>query len=273
VQVLSPAEEAELFALEREQMHFNKRLLTASHESELERCRKDVWYFATTYCKTLDETRPDDPDAGDMDELVVGETEKGRILRYPSWPMLHDMFRLWMAYPEIRIYMIEKSRRMLVTLTHVGPLFVHDCMFHSGSMNFITSMNEEKASKQIERRAAIVYEHLPEWMKAVYPAKATYCHMVFPGKNNAQKYGFKKDDLRKPLTSEIWSVPQRGEQTRSETPSNVLFDEIVAQDMAEMNFTALWPALEAGKKVGPRFIGVSTAGVGFFDRAIHDRMN
>lgn len=251
---LTIAERAELALLEREIALIHGRLISAAEEAEIARCAADPWYWLQNYVTTLDEVDLIDP-----------------LKRFPDYEYCHDIVRCWMAYPDYRLFVLEKSRRMLVTLTVVA-LLLHDAQFGDGRQNFIVSQNEAKADNQIQRRAKIMYDNQPDFLRAAFPAKAIECYMIFPGQDKADKFGIDKSKLRKRATCEIWSVPQKGEQIRGETPSNVLFDEVVAQSEAESNYNALKPALEAGKKHGARFWAVSTAGIGFFDRLVHDRL-
>lgn len=217
-------------------------LVTREHEVELQRCAADPWYWFQKYVYTVDEKDPYAP-----------------VKKYPDWSILEDYCTLWKAYPEVRQIALEKSRRVLATLSFVG-LFLWDSMFLDGRLNIITSQNEEKANIQIERRAWVMYEHLPEWMQEAIPAKKIF----------GKLHVFGSRDLRKKVPSLIWSVPQENEQARGETGSNYLFDEVVAQTEAEKNYMAAMPAVELGVKIGARIILISTAGTGFFDRLVHD---
>lgn len=224
-----------------------KVLLVKEQEQELRKCEADPWYWFQKYVWTADEIDPFEP-----------------IKKYPDWEFLHDYCRIWQAYPDIRLIAIEKSRRVLGTLSFVG-LFLWDALFNDARVNIITSTNEEKANIQIERRAWVMYQHLPEWMRLAVPARRVYCKLIVPGKDV-------NPNLEKKSSSLIWSVPQENEQARGETASNYLFDEVVAQSQAERNYMAAMPAVEVGKRIGPRIVLISTTGTGFFDRLVHDKL-
>jgi len=243
--MLSPEERAEMLLLEQEIKDLQSTLVTKTHEEEMERCKEDPWYFLVNYVKTLD----------DKDQVQP-------IKDFPEFHFAWDMVRMWQAYPYIRAYLYEKSRRMLCTLAHMG-LCTHNAMFFDGRANYVVSQNQEKAAIQIERRAAVMYSNLPDWMRAAFPAKPTFCKLIFFGDDKVK-------GTRKKAGSVIWSVPQEGEQLRGETPSNVIFDEVGAQSQAESNYSALYPALEMGVLHGPRFVGIGTAATGFWDKLVHD---
>src|SRR3989304_6856806 len=160
---LNPSELLRVHELKKELGILSSAMVSKKQEVELQLCAKNPWYWAQKYLYTLAEDDLETP-----------------IKKHPDWPLLHDMFRIWMSYPLIRFIHYEKSRRQVVTLTHCA-LFLHDAMFFDGRLNFIISQNEEKANIQVERRCAIMYDKLPDWMKAVFPAKSIFCQMIFFG--------------------------------------------------------------------------------------------
>lgn len=245
---LTPIEIAERDQLVKELAAIERILIDKEHEEEIQRCEADPAYWATTYVKTLDEEDPVDP-----------------IKPYPNYDYCLDVIDIWQAWPApwARALAFEKSRRVLLTLT-LMMLFLHDTMFKPARTNIVVSQNEEKANIQIERRAWFMYQSLPDWMRAAYPARCIRGKLIFPGKEI-------NPDVRKTATSLIWSVPQENEQVRGETFSNYLMDEVGAQTNAENNLLAALPAAALGKPIGPRIILIGTAAKGFWERVTNDK--
>lgn len=243
----TPVQIAEERILLEELAQIEQELVSREHEDELRRCRLDPWYFFQTYVYTVDETDHRNP-----------------LKKYPDFEYCHDQIRIWEAWPRIRAIALEKSRRVIGTITWVN-LLAWDCLFNPGRLQIIISQNEEKANRQIEQRAWIMYVNLPDWMKNHFQARKIFGKFIVPGKDVSPK-------LSKVASSLVWSVPQENEQARGETAANFLLDEVVAQTEAEKNIMAIIPAAEFGKAEGPRVILISTAGRGIFERVVKDML-
>ena len=120
--------------------------------------------------------------------------------------------------------------------------YLWDSQFDQHRLNFFQSKKEEDADRLVQR-AYFIWENQPDWVKVLFPAEYTYCHLRFP------KGG-----------SEIWGVPEGADQLRQYTASGILCDEMAFQNEAEKAYTAAKPTINGGG----RFTGVSSANPGFF---------
>lgn len=130
---------------------------------------------------------------------------------------------------------------MLITWLCVA-CFLWDTQFKRGRLTFFQSKKEEDADRLVAR-AYFIWKHQPDWIKALFPAEHTYCHLKFKGSN-----------------SEIWGIPQGGDQIREHTSSGIFSDEMAFQADAEASYTGALPTIKGGGK----FVGVSSANPGFF---------
>jgi hypothetical protein len=167
------------------------------------------------------------------------------VKKFPDKQYLRVLCDLW--YRE-QLLLIPKSRQLLMTWLF-SACYLWDTQFHKGRLNFFQSKKEEDADRVVQR-AYFVYEHQPEWIKQLFPAEYTFCHLKFPkGK------------------SEIWGVPQGEAQVRSHTASGIFSDEMAFQPESERAYTASRPTIFGGG----RFTGVSTANPGFFHFLVENR--
>ena len=197
----------------------------------LKLAEKDPYFFLTTFCYTIDQHDQDDP--------------------IKLFPKLDYIQVLCNEFLNNRLIIVEKSRQMTVTWTFVA-LCLWDTMYHKGKLTFFQSKKEEDANALVDR-AKFIYTHLPEQIKAQYPAKQpfTYMKLTFPTQ-----------------FSEIRATPQGAEQIRMHTSSNIFSDEMAFQDEAREAYSAAKPTIDGGG----RFIGISTAnGKNFFYRLGHDQ--
>ena len=165
--------------------------------------------------------------------------------RFPDKPHARYIAYLW---HETLLLLLPKSRQMLMTWL-ISACYLWDTQFHRGRLNFFQSKKEEDADR-IVQRAWFIYEHQPDWIKDMFPAEYTSCHLKF-------KQG----------KSEIWGVPQGGDQIRSHTSSGIFSDEMAFQPEAEDAYTGALPTI----KGGGRFTGVSSANPGFFHYLIKNK--
>lgn len=131
----------------------------------------------------------------------------------------------------------------------ISACYLWDTQFHQGRLNFFQSKKEEDADRVVQR-AWFVYERQPQWIKSMFPAEYTFGHIKF-----------------KQAHSEIWGVPQGGDQIRSHTASGIFSDEMAFQPEAEDAYTGALPTI----KGGGRFTGVSSANPGFFHYLVENR--
>lgn len=168
------------------------------------------------------------------------------VKRFPvDKPYIGAIINLWVNEP---LLLVPKSRQLLMSWLF-SACYLWDTQFHEGRLNFFQSKKEEDADRLLQR-AWFIYEHQPDWLKAMFPAEYTYCHIKF-----------------KHAGSEIWGVPQGGDQTRSHTASGIFSDEMAFQPMAEDAYTGAKPTIDGGG----RFTGVSSANPGFFQFLVEHR--
>ena len=166
--------------------------------------------------------------------------------RFPDKEHTRLIADLWYRTP---LLLLPKSRQMLMTWL-ISACYLWDTQFHQGRLNFFQSKKEDDADR-IVQRAWFIYEHQPDWIKDMFPAAYTSCHLKYPQ-----------------AKSEIWGVPQGGDQIRSHTASGILSDEMGFQPEAEDAYTGALPTI----KGGGRFTGVSSANPGFFFYLVGNRL-
>ena len=164
-----------------------------------------------------------------LKELVYTLDEHDRVHPIKRLPMekeyLQDMANLFLTE---KLLILEKSRQMLVTWLMVA-CHLWDVMFHEGRRIFFQSKKEQAANNLVDR-AKFIYEHLPDWLKQMYPANPpAYCKLEF-GKHN----------------SIIQGIPQGAEQLRQYTASRIFSDEMPFQEKNEEAFIAAKPTLTGG---------------------------
>ena len=165
--------------------------------------------------------------------------------RFPDRDYLRILSDLWLR---TQLLLVPKSRQMLITWLFVS-CYLWDTIFKRGRLNFFQSKKEEDADRLIQR-AYFIWQHQPDWIKALNPAIYTFCHLKFPITH-----------------SEIWGVPQGGDQIRQYTSSGIFSDEMAFQTDAEDAYTGALPTIKGGGK----FTGVSSANPGFFHFLVENR--
>src|SRR5882762_8506924 len=97
---------------------------------------------------------------------------------FPDKQYIREMVRLWSS---TKMNLWEKSRQIMASWTFCA-LYLHDTQFvsqHGGRrLNFIQSKKEED-SDALLRRCYFIYEQQEPWLKALYPAEYSYCHLRF----------------------------------------------------------------------------------------------
>src|SRR5215472_17783153 len=97
---------------------------------------------------------------------------------FPDKPYIRWMVRQWL---ETKRNLWPKSRQMMASWIFCA-LYLHDTQFKSQCggrrLNFIQSKKQED-SDALLRRCYFIYEHQEPWLKAMYPAEYSYCHLRF----------------------------------------------------------------------------------------------
>jgi hypothetical protein len=162
---------------------------------------------------------------------------------------------------ETKMNLWEKSRQIMASWTFCA-LYLHDTQFISAvggrRLNFIQSKKEED-SDALLRRCYFIYEHQEPWLKGMYPAEYSYCHLRFyrPG-----------DRERKLAVGELWAIPQGGDVLRQHTASGLFIDEAAFQPDLEASIRAAQPMLKGGGRIDC----VSSAEPGYFQELCEDKV-
>jgi hypothetical protein len=193
---------------------------------------KDLYYFLTQLCYTMDEH----------------DTTGNPFHLIPEKEYIRDLCDLFQTE---NLLAIEKSRQMMVSWWAMGVALWYT-MFHPGKRTFIMSKKEKDADAMIER-IKVMYERLPADLRARYPADKPFTY-------NTIKFG--------KTNSVIQGVPQGPDQVRQYTASLIIMDEAAFQEAAEKTYAALKPALMGGGKL----IVISTSnGRNWFYRVVRDQ--
>ncbi|MBL7197756.1 MAG: hypothetical protein ISS47_06620 [Candidatus Omnitrophica bacterium] len=183
-----------------------------------------------------------------IQEMVYTNDEhdgENPIKKFPDKEHLKIICDYWHREPLI---LIPKSRQLMMTWLFVA-CYLWDTQFARGRLNFFQSKKEEDADRLV-KRAYFIWQHQPDWIKNTFPAAYRFCHLEFPQGS-----------------SEIWGVPQGGDQLRSHTASGIFSDEMAFQPEAESAYTGAKPTIDGGG----RFTGVSSAHPGFFQYLVEDK--
>lgn len=163
---------------------------------------------------------------------------------FPNYPWLQEIAAQWQSEPLLALF---KSRRMTCTWLFV---FLHLwlAMFREGAAIFFVSDKEEK-SDELVKRAAFIYNHIPNDMILKPEGKYTYCNLKFPG-----------------LNSRIQGVAQGADQLRQYSATAILMDEFAFWDRARETFQASKPTIDGGGKITL----ISSPREGFFKELVFD---
>lgn len=150
----------------------------------------------------------------------------------------------------------EKSRQIMASWTFCA-LYLHDTQFGTNRLNFIQSKKEED-SDALLRRCYFIYEHQEPWLKAIYPAEYSYCHLRFYRVGDAE---------RKLPVGHMWAIPQGGDVLRQHTASGLFIDEGAFQPDLESSIRAAQPMLTGGGRIDV----VSSANPSYFQELVEGR--
>lgn len=177
---------------------------------------------------------------------------------FPDRPDVRWVADKWLNH---KMNLWEKSRQVMASWLFCA-MYLHDTQFisaHGGRrLNFIQSKKEED-SDALLRRCYFIYEHQEPWLKALYPAVYTYCHLRFyrPG-----------DPQCKLAVGELWAIPQGGNVLRQHTASGLFIDEGAFQPDLEASIRAAQPMLKGGGRLDV----VSSAEPGYFEMLAKDKV-
>lgn len=164
----------------------------------------------------------------------------------PDHPWLKEIAAQWQTESLLALF---KSRRMIITWTMV---FLHLwlAMFREGAAIFFVSDKEEK-SDELVKRAAFIYNHIPDDMVLKPEGKYTYCNFRLPG-----------------LNSRIQGVAQGADQLRQFGATAILCDEFAFWERARETFMASKPTIDGGGKITL----ISSPREGFFKELCFDQV-
>lgn len=166
--------------------------------------------------------------------------------KFPNKEYLKYICDVWFYSP---LLLIPKSRQILMTWLFIS-CFLWDAQFKQNRLIFFQSKKEDDADRLIQR-AKFIYDNQPDWIKTLFPAEYSFCHLKF-----------------KRQKSEIWGVAQGGDQLRQYTSSGIFSDEMAFQSDAEDAYTGALPTI----KGGGRFAGISSANPGFFQYLVERKI-
>lgn len=177
---------------------------------EIERAKKDPYFFLTRFCYTMDE-----------------HDDKDNFKLFPKKEYIRDLCDLFVTED---LLLIEKSRQMMVSWI-MGGLALWFTMYRPATRTFIMSKKEKDADALIDR-IKVIYERLPIKIKEEYPVEQfTYLNIKWPKTNSI-----------------IQGLAQGPDQIRQYTASLVIMDEAAFQEKAEKTWQAIKPALVGGGK-------------------------
>ncbi len=198
---------------------------------EVERAKKDPYYFLTHFCYTMDEHKDDAPF-----QLI------------PKKEYVRDLCDLFISQD---LLAVEKSRQMMVSWIMCSLMLWFAMFYRQDATRIFVMSKKEKDANALIDRIKVIYEHLPQSVKDLNPAD--------PFTYNKMEWSKRKTIIQ--------GVAQGEDQIRSFTSSLIFMDEAAFQEKAEKVYEAAKPSLVGGGK----FIAVSTPnGKNFFWRIVKD---
>lgn len=172
---------------------------------------------------------------------------------FPDKAYIRQMVGWWLSS---KMNLWEKSRQIMASWL-MCALYLHDTQFGMGRRNFIQS-KKELDSDALLRRCYFIWFHQEPWLKALFPAEYTYCHLRFfkPGQQGGLPY------------SELHAIPQGGDILRQYTASGLFIDEGAFQPDLESSIRSAGPMLKGGGRIDV----VSSAEPGYFQLLCEGRM-
>lgn len=204
----------------------------------IRKIRNDPWEFLKGV-RTLDEV-----------------DRKNPIKPYPiDRPYAKLFVRLWQRE---RLLLVPKSRRMTMSWTCIA-LTVWETMFYLGRNWAFVSKKENDSGELVKRAEFILNNFDPDIIppEIVPRFDATFCNIEFPE-----------------LNSKIMGFASGADQMRQYTFSGILWDEMAFGDNIEDAYGSAWATIEGkNSDEGGKFIGISSAAPGFFQRLVFDQLD
>jgi hypothetical protein len=179
------------------------------HELEWRRCRKDPFYFLSTY-------------------FSIRHPEHGKMI-LPMRDAQRETLQVWLKE---RLSIALKARQIGFSTLAAG-LALWDVFFHSDRYDIMLSRTERDAQKLLAK-AQYGYRWLPDWMKERGPklltAEAHMSKMVFDNESN------------------IESLPA-SDPARGESAFRIIVDEWAFFPDPEAAFAAIEPAADIGGRI------------------------
>jgi len=166
---------------------------------------------------------------------------------FPDKPYVRLMVDWWLAS---KMNLWEKSRQIMASWL-MCALYLHNTQFGTNRLNFIQSKKEEDSDALLQR-CNFIYKHQDQWLKDMFPAEYSYCHLDFYRP---------EDNVRDIAANKMWAIPQGGDVLRQHTASGLFIDEGAFQPDLEKSIRAAQPMLKGGGRVDV----VSSAEPGYFE--------
>lgn len=200
--------------------------------AETELCKKDFYYWLTTWCKTKNEHH------------LPGQSP------YQPIPKKAYLKRLAEVFEQYNDILIPKSRQLMVTWFCVA-YFLHRTIFFTAQQTAFQSKEGPDVTKLMERAKGI-YDRLPYWMASGLKYKQTPRPEIY----------YPKTD------SVIVGVPDGPDKMRSLTLSNWFCDEAAFQTRLNETWRSVAPTLDRSIC---KTVLVSSADPGHFEAMVKDQ--
>lgn len=174
----------------------------------------------------------------------------GQIRPFPKYDYLKHLLETWRAQSML---IVAKSRRMFVSWAMIAAHYWLARTTPNAKIVFMArkeGRNEAEGSAELIWRAKFIHDHLPPWV-AARPIDYQFCRIRFPDTH-----------------SEIVGLGEGADQARQMTLTAVFGDEVAFWEDPLATYVALRPTIEGGG----RLTLVSSAGPGFFESLVHDRL-
>lgn len=213
---------------------------------EWEKCKKDPYYWLTTWAKTIDS------------HYKEGEDPK------KTFPDKEYIKKIVKKFKTSKVLFIPKSRQMMLSWTIIA-LFLHTVQFNEAKMVAFQSKDKDSADYLIKRLRTI-WENQPSFLRKYYKDGEVIDLISNP--QNKWLHTYCKFDLPMIDSMIIW-VAQWGDVLRMHTFSWIFSDEAWFQPEMADAYTGLKPTLSSGGQL----VCVSTAqGNTWFEDAVFDNI-
>ncbi len=196
-------------------------------EIEWRLCKKDPYYWLTTYACTLD------------NHYVEWEDP---VKTFPEKEYIKLFVDNWLKYKRL---VVPKSRQMMISWLCVW-IYLWDTQFHRARFTCFQSKREEDADELVKRLKQI-WDNEPAFMKKYYNDDWTVINLK-PNPQNRWQHVYCKFELPQ-IQSRVLGLPQGGDIVRMLTLSGMLCDEAAFQPEMDNAYTALKPTLSGGWRV------------------------